>query len=301
VEATHKIGHGDFNVQLPVRKSRDEIAQLTKAFFIMQEELRTYVKYLEETTIAKEKIESELKVAHSIQMGMLPRGFNTPENWDLFATLDSAKAVGGDLYDFFYLDDDHLCIAIGDVAGKGVPASLFMMVTRTLFRSIAATKQPLADLMMSLNEALCSENPNQMFVTFFTGIVNLKTGVMEFCNAGHNYPYIVGKDSKLNQLKIRNGLPLGVFENQTYTTSHYTFHPNEIIVLTTDGITDALNGNDDFFGEAKLAATLTALASKDAMSLTELLIAEVKRFSLGTEQADDITILALQYKDSIMK
>jgi sigma-B regulation protein RsbU (phosphoserine phosphatase) len=301
VEATHKIGHGDFNVQLPVRKSRDEIAQLTKAFFIMQEELRTYVKYLEETTIAKEKIESELKVAHSIQMGMLPRGFNTPENWDLFATLDSAKAVGGDLYDFFYLDDDHLCIAIGDVAGKGVPASLFMMVTRTLFRSIAATKQPLADLMMTLNEALCSENPNQMFVTFFTGIVNLKTGVMEFCNAGHNYPYIVGKDSKLNQLKIRNGLPLGVFENQTYTTSHYTFHPNEIIVLTTDGITDALNGNDDFFGEAKLAATLTALASKDAMSLTELLIAEVKRFSLGTEQADDITILALQYKDSIMK
>ena len=296
VEATHKIGHGDFNAKLPIRKSRDEVAQLTKAFSVMQEELRSYIHNLEETTTAKEKIESELQVAHNIQMGMLPRGFKTPENWELFATLDPAKAVGGDLYDFFYLDDNHLCIAIGDVAGKGVPASLFMMVTRTLLRAKANARLPLSELITSLNYELCKENPNQMFVTFFAGIVDLQSGVMEFCNAGHNYPYIIHQDGQLHQLKIRNGLPLGIFENSVYTTSQYSFNPCEIIVMTTDGITDALNGTNDFFGEANLAASLTALAKKSTKSLTELLIAEVKRFSNGTEQADDITILALQYK-----
>ena len=301
VDATRKIGQGDFNAVLPVRKSKDEIAQLTKAFAAMQHELRTYIHDLEETTVAKEKIESELKVAHQIQMGMLPRGFQTPDNWDLFATLDPAKAVGGDLYDFFYLDKDHLCIAIGDVAGKGVPASLFMMVTRTLLRAKATAGLPLDQLMASLNDELCLENPNQMFVTFFIGVVNLTTGVMEFCNAGHNYPYIISSGAKLKQLKVRNGLPLGIFEQTIYSTASYSFNPDEILVITTDGITDALNMKNDLFGEAQLAAALTSLAQKDTKSLTELLIAEVKRFSQGTEQADDITILALQYKNSTSK
>ena len=298
VSATRKIGQGDFNAPLPVRKSRDEVAQLTRAFAVMQDELRNYIRHLEKTTVEKEKIESELNVAHNIQMGMLPRGFTTPENWDLFATLDPAKAVGGDLYDFFYLDADHLCIAIGDVAGKGVPASLFMMVTRTLLRAKAVAGTPINVVMQSINHELCQDNPNQMFVTFFAGIVDLKTGVMEFCNAGHNYPYVLDSKDHIRQLKVRNGLPLGVFDGTTYTTGSLSFKPGEIIVLTTDGITDALNVANDFFGEAKLAASLTALASKNSRALTELLIGELRRFSSGAEQADDITILALQYKDS---
>jgi sigma-B regulation protein RsbU (phosphoserine phosphatase) len=298
VTAAKKIGQGDFDAPLPVRKSKDEVAQLTTAFGVMQEELRNYIRNLEETTTAKEKIESELKVAQEIQLGMLPRGFKTPENWELFATLDPAKAVGGDLYDFFYLDDQHLCVAIGDVAGKGVPASLFMMVTRTLLRAKATSGQNLASLMTSINEELCKENPNQMFVTFFVGIVDLNSGIMEFCNAGHNYPYIISKCGSVNQLKIRTGLPLGIFADTKYEVSNYRFRPFEIMVMTTDGITDALNNSNDFFGEANLAAFLSTLAQRDTRSITELLIAEVKRFSTGTEQADDITILSLQYKDS---
>jgi len=298
VEATRKIGQGNFNAPLPVRKSRDEVAQLTNAFGVMQDELRNYIQNLEETTTAKEKIESELKVAHNIQMGMLPRGFSTPENWDLFATLDPAKAVGGDLYDFFYLDADHLCIAIGDVAGKGVPASLFMMVTRTLLRAKTVSGTPINLVMESINRELCHDNPSQMFVTFFAGIVDLKTGEMEFCNAGHNYPYILGTAEKIHQLKVRNGLPLGIFDTAEYTSGRFKFIPGEIIVLTTDGITEALNQANDFFGEAKLAASLTSLANKNSKALTELLIGELKRFSSGAEQADDITILALQYKDA---
>ncbi len=297
VEATRKIGLGDFNARLPVRKSKDEIAQLTNAFSVMQEQLKSYVVNLQETTMAKEKIESELNVAHNIQMGMLPRGFNTPENWDLFATLDPAKAVGGDLYDFFYLDANHLCIAIGDVAGKGVPASLFMMVTRTLLRAKTVAGMPINKVVESINHELCKDNPSQMFVTLFAGLVDLTTGEMEFCNAGHNYPYILDSGENSRQLKVRNGLPLGIFETADYTMDRFKFKPGEILVLTTDGITDALNVSNDFFGEAKLAASLTALANKNTKSLTELLIGELKRFSSGAEQADDITILALQYKD----
>jgi sigma-B regulation protein RsbU (phosphoserine phosphatase) len=298
VQATRKIGQGDFEARLPVRKSKDEIAQLTNAFAVMQDQLRSYVHNLQETTTAKEKIESELHVAHQIQMGMLPRGFVTPDNWDLFATLDPAKAVGGDLYDFFYLDKDHLCIAIGDVAGKGVPASLFMMVTRTLLRAKAVAGTPISQVIGSINHELCQDNPSEMFVTFFAGIVDLKTGEMEFCNAGHNYPYILSNGEEIRQLKVRNGLPLGIFETAVYTSGVFTFKPTEILVLTTDGITDALNQSNDFFGEAKLAASLTQLANKSTRSLTELLIGELKRFSSGAEQADDITILALQYKDA---
>lgn len=298
VDATRKIGQGDFNASLPVRKSRDEIALLTQSFGIMQDELSTYIANLEETTTAKEKLESELKVAHSIQMGMLPSGFITPVNWEIFAALDPAKAVGGDLYDFFYLDSSHLCVAIGDVAGKGVPASLFMMVTRTLLRAKATQGQPLSQLMQSINVELCKENPNQMFVTFFVGLVDLDTGIMEFCNAGHNYPYIISKNGEVKQLKVRTGIPFGIFPETVYETSLFTFKPAEIMVLTTDGITDALNVANDFFGEANLASCLAALSNRDTRQITELLIAEVKRFSSGTEQADDITILTLQYKDT---
>lgn len=298
VEATRKIGQGDFEAKLPVRKSKDEVAQLTKAFAVMRDELRTYIRNLEETTMAKEKIESELSVAHTIQMGMLPQGFSTPENWDLFALLDPARAVGGDLYDFFYLDKDHLCIAIGDVAGKGVPASLFMMVTRTMLRAKTVAGSSIGRVMAGINQELCHDNPSQMFVTFFAGIVDLTTGEMEFCNAGHNYPYILGPGEQVRQLKVRNGLPLGIFDDAEYTTGRFAFEPSEILVLTTDGITEALNATNDFFGEAKLASYLTGLANKNSKALTELLIGELKRFSMGAEQADDITILALQYKDS---
>ena len=251
VEATYKIGQGDFNAKLPVRKSMDEVSQLTAAFSVMQDELRNYIHNLEVTTIAKEKIESELNVAHTIQMGMLPRGFITTSDWELYATLDPAKAVGGDLYDFFFLDPDHLCIAIGDVAGKGVPAALFMMVTRTLFRAKAIAGTPINEVMQSINHELCQDNPNEMFVTFFAGIVNLKTGETEFCNSGHNYPYITTSKGKARQLKTRGGLPLGIFAKGCYTLEKFCFEIGESLILTTDGIAEALNSSGDFFGDRK--------------------------------------------------
>ncbi len=296
VEATHKIGHGEFDTKLPVRKSKDEVAQLTRAFAEMRDELRSYIINLEETTTAKEKIESELKVAHTIQMDMLPRGFLTPDNWDLYAILNPAKAVGGDLYDFFYLDPDHLCIAVGDVAGKGVPAALFMMVTRTLLRAKALAGIPINMVMESINRELCQDNPNQMFVTFFAAVVDLKNGTMEFCNAGHNFPLVVDGGVTVKRLKERHGFPLGVQERGRYNAGFYTFSDREVLVLTTDGITDALNTREEFFSEIRLQETLLRMAGKSAREITTGLSDEIEKFSEGADQADDITILALQYQ-----
>lgn len=296
VEATKKIGHGDFETKLPVRKSKDEVAQLTNAFMVMRDELRSYIVNLEETTMAKEKIESELNVAHSIQMGMLPRGFTTPENWDLYAVLNPARAVGGDLYDFFYLDPTHLCIAIGDVAGKGVPASLFMMVTRTLLRAKAIAGIPINLVMQSINTELCQDNPNQMFVTFFAAVVDLHAARMEYCNAGHSVPLVIGQKENLKELKMRNGFPLGIFDDATYSSGIYNFAPGEVLVLTTDGIPDALSFGNQFYGEERLREFVTGQAGKTATVITQSLAADLAKFAEGAEQADDITILSLQYK-----
>lgn len=297
VEATRKIGQGEFNTKLPIRKSKDEVAQLTKSFALMLEELKNYIRNLQETTMAKEKIESELNVAHNIQMGILPSGFATPVNWMLYAVLDPAKAVGGDLYDFFYLDNHRLCIAVGDVAGKGVPAALFMMVTRTMLRAKTISQVPINSVMESINRDLSKDNPNTMFVTFFAAIIDLNAGTMEYCNAGHNFPIILGMDGSTRQLKERHGYPLGVMEDGVYTLGHFNFGNREVMVVTTDGVTDALNEGEEMYGEARLFSTLTALAGKNAREITTILHADLKDFSTGTEQADDITILALQFDD----
>ena len=176
VDATRRIGQGDFHANVPVYHSRDEIAQLTNAFSGMKEDLIHYINNLRETTIEKEKIESELSIAHIIQMGMLPKNFPEQEDCELYATLNAAKAVGGDLYDFYFLDRDHLFIAIGDVSGKGVPASLFMATTRTFFRSKVSIGTPIQQTVAEINLEICRENPNQMFVTLIAGIIDLRSG-----------------------------------------------------------------------------------------------------------------------------
>lgn len=295
VEATRRIGQGNFNAELPKYSSKDEIAQLTNAFASMQVELINFVDNLQEATVAKEKIESELNVAHTIQMGMLPKGFVTRDDWDLYAVLEPARAVGGDLYDFFFLDNDHLCIAIADVAGKGVPASLFMMVTRTLLRAKAVAGLPLAGVVSDINRELCLDNPHQMFVTFFAGIIDLRTGVMEFCNCGHSHPWLIPVSGKPRTIKFLSGIPLGIFDSVPYQSSQFIFHPGELLLLNTDGVPDALATNDDFFSDARLARSLEGLSGMGAKETTQKLIQQVKDFASGAEQADDITVLALKY------
>ncbi len=294
--AARQIGQGDFNAMLPIFRSRNEIAQLANSFSAMQVELQNYIRNLQETTTAKEKIESELNVAHDIQLGMLPKVFPTQAECDVYAILKPAKAVGGDLYDFFFPDENHLCFVIGDVSGKSVPASLFMAVTRTLFRAKAVKGEPLNKVMESINQELCKDNPNMMFVTFQAALLDLRNGVVEICNAGHNYPFIQKSDHQISKFRCRPGLPLGVMEDTAYFLETLTLDRGECILMYTDGITEAINLKETFFKEDKLISSMLSLPDGSAKDIAIRLLQDVKNFTEEAEQSDDITLLVVKYR-----
>jgi len=294
-----KFGSGHFDVSLPKVKRNDEIGQLTDSFRLMREELKKYVANLKETTAAKNRIESELKIAHDIQQGIIPKifpPFPDREDVDLYAVLDPAKEVGGDLYDFFFLDDKRLVFAIGDVSGKGVPASLFMAITRTLLRAKAVGNISSPEIVTNINKELCIDNDNAMFVTFFLGILNLETGDLDFCNAGHNYPYILKTGKPPAQLNQTHGTPLGLFEEIKYKSGNMKIEKGDSLVLYTDGIPEAMDIVGNLFGDPKLEDILIAFDDEHSPEkITKKLLEDTKTFESGAEQSDDITILVLTY------
>ena len=295
VKATRRIGQGDFSTPIPVYRSGDEIAQLGNSISLMKEELMNYIHHLQETTSAKEKIESELKVAHSIQMGLLPKEFPLRPEIDLFATLVSARAVGGDLYDFFFLDDDHLFFAIGDVSGKGVPGSLFMTLTRTLFRTLISEGVPLAQVVDRVNDELCHENPNSIFVTFLPCLLEISSGKLTVCNAGHNPPLVVRSGKKAEWWHLHPNGPLGAVEETTFTEDHLVLQPGDQLVFYTDGITEATDPGLELFGEERLMGLVDSFASRGTHALVNGIVNGVNAFAGGSDQADDITLLMLAF------
>jgi len=296
VEAAHRIGQGDFQTALPVYRSKDEISELTNAFSGMKEELVQYIQHLQEATVAREKIESELSVAHDIQMGMLPRNFPVRDDWELAASLDPAKAVGGDLYDFYFLDDNHLFIAIGDVAGKGVPASLFMVVAKTLFRSRITLHMPLNQIMYEINKEICKDNPNQMFITFIAGIVDLENATLTYCNAGHNPPFLIRSHGNIEKLSELHGIPLGIFEHAVFSSGTILLLPGDTLLLYTDGVTEAINSSGAFYTVERMLGVIRGNPDLCPAEMLVRLKESVRDFMKGTDQADDITLLALHSK-----
>jgi sigma-B regulation protein RsbU (phosphoserine phosphatase) len=297
--ATAVIGDGNFDIQLPVDNCQDEIGRLTHSFDKMRKELINYVEHLKETTSAKEKIESELRIAHDIQQSIIPNLFPAfPEKpeFDIFATLKPAKAVGGDLYDFFFIDDDHLCVAIGDVSGKGVPASLFMAITRTLLRSRALGELDPGKIVSNMNNDLCENNDSAMFVTFFLGILNINTGDMQYCNAGHNPSYLLSRQSEnVKALTPLHGIPLGVMEDGQYGSDQVKLATNDILVCYTDGVTEAANIEQELFSEQRLEDLLQSCYQLKPKETVDKILEKVLQFEGDAEQADDITILCLNY------
>lgn len=295
---TEKIGKGNFDIDLKVEASSREITQLTSSIDMMLRELKNYIRNLKETTAAKEKIESELKIAHDIQQGIIPKifpPFPERDDVDLYATLDPARDVGGDLYDFFFLDDYELCFAVGDVSGKGVPASLFMAISRTLLRAKATKGIPVNEIVKSMNLELCKGNENSMFVTFFIGLIDLKTGAIRYCNAGHNFPFILRKDCTLEALDKTHGTPLGVFEDIDYGMDEVLLDPKDSLVLYTDGVTEAMNTREELYDDKRLKELLLGYCNKCPMDITMAIVNSVKKFTGEAEQSDDITVLSLTY------
>ncbi len=304
---THSLAAQDFGagVDIPAEiaalphKSHDEIGKLAESFIDMKHTLQKYLKDLEETTASKERIESELKIAHDIQMSMVPKTFPPfPDRreFDIYATLVPAREVGGDFYDFFFIDDQRLCFAIGDVSGKGVPASLFMALTKTMFRATGGRQNATAEVILSrLNEEICRDNDSCMFVTVFCGVLDVQTGRVEYSNAGHNLPYVLSKGIA-KTLPKTGGMALGVSESAEFRSGQIRLKPGDQLVLYTDGVTEAMDKDDQLFSESRLELTLQGMDGRSSKEVVEQIVKEVERFSTGAPQSDDLTLLALDFK-----
>ena len=296
--ATEDMAHGNLDVELPPARSKDEVGKLTESFAYMKTSLKQYIKELTETMAAKERMESELRIAHDIQMDMLPKKFPPfPErsDFDIYATMQPAKEVGGDLYNFFLLDDSHLCFTIGDVSGKGIPAALFMAVTQTLIKAKAMASLSPEEILNKVNRQLSRDNPSLMFVTLFLGILNIRTGELVYGNGGHNPPFIMRSHGAIEPLEGTNGMALGVMETQSFQAKKIRLQKGDSLFLYTDGVTEAVNDKEELFSEERLKNELKTLKGKTIKDVDSGIMDRVFAFSQGMRQADDITMLILRY------
>ena len=315
-----EVAKGNFDTHLPNIKSRDEIRQLRDSFENMQQSLTRYVNELRDTTAQNAAMENELKIAHDIQMSMLPKTFPPyPErdDIDIYGMLTPAKAVGGDLFDF-YIRDNQLFFCIGDVSGKGIPASLFMSVTRSLFRNISAHVAFPERIAFALNNALTENNDTYMFVTLFTGVLDLATGHLRYCNAGHNSPLLIGcnvedcvphsdlqvgdcvphSDLQVRELSCLSNLPLGIMADFQFEAQEVDITSQTTIFLFTDGLNEAENAVQEQFGDDRIMAVANRLLAErqyQPLNITYEMYQAVHTFVAGAEQSDDLTMLAIQY------
>ena len=296
--SANEVAKGNFKAPLPVIKHNDEIRQLRDSFDSMQHSLTHYVDELKTTTASKAAIENELKIAHDIQMSMLPKTFPPyPErdDIDIYGFLKPAKDVGGDLFDF-YIHNEKLFFCVGDVSGKGVPASLVMAVTRSLFRNISAHTAEPDHIAYTLNEALADGNETSMFVTAFIGVLDLKTGLLRYCNAGHNNPLIIGRE--VSMLECNPNLPLGVMNGVTFEKQEMVVEPQTTIFLYTDGLNEAENIQHDQFDIERvidLATSLVKEGHNQPTVMIQKMTESVHAFVGEAEQSDDLTMLAIKY------
>lgn len=282
----------------------------SSAIELIQLSVKRFIENLQQETAARERIESELRIAQEIQMSMIPNVFPQKKEFELFAFIDPAKEVGGDFYDFFFVDEKRICFVIGDVSGKGVPAALFMAITRTLIKNEAKRGLDTDEILARVNNIICPDNSTCQFVTVFCVIMDIETGELQFCNAGHNPPLICDKDGCLictkflpdcerkgcfDYMKVPGGFVVGVIENTKCEKRHMKFNPGDIMFLYTDGVTEAMNPNQEQFSEERLSKSLTALKDKDIKEIIARLRKEILVFANGAQQSDDITMLAVRY------
>jgi sigma-B regulation protein RsbU (phosphoserine phosphatase) len=279
-----------------------EIQQLAETLGSMQVQLAKYIEDLRATTAAKERIQSELAIAHEIQMSFLHTLFppfpNKP-GFDLHATLEPAKEVGGDLYDFCLIGEDRLFFCVGDVSGKGVPAALFMTLTQSLLKY--AAQQHFSDpaaILARVNDQFCERNDSMMFVTVFCGLLDLTTGQLRYSNAGHAAPVLLREGARPERLSVPPGIALGVVPDATFSSSEIRLHPRDRLVAFTDGVSDALDEAGELYTEARLVETLATLESRDAAGTTRGIMESIAAFSKETPRADDITVLTLEFREA---
>ena len=293
-EEADYIASGNFDRPMPVRKRNDEIGVLSQSFVHMQSSLVRHIQELTESTALRERMERELQIARNIQMGMVPHDFDLGKKVDLYASMVPAREVGGDLYDCF-VQDDKLYLCIGDVSGKGVPASLFMSVARAMFRVVARQGLAPAEIARRINDTVSEKNDQMIFVTMFLAAVDLKTGVMEYCNCGHNAPVLFpGPDKAPAFLDCLSNTALGIESGFDYEGQRVDDMRGKILFLYTDGLNEAENADHEQFGNDRMLACLGDGPFLDARSLIDRLSEAVASHVAGAEASDDLTMLCLR-------
>jgi sigma-B regulation protein RsbU (phosphoserine phosphatase) len=296
--ATRKLAEGELDAPLPHILGEDEVAHLAQSFEVMRQQLLVQIDILCTTTAAKERIESELHIAQSIQMSLIPKTFPPfpeHEEFDLYALLEPAREVGGDFYDFFMADDEHICLIVGDVSGKGVPAALFMAVTRTFTKILTKNSLDPGDILFKLNNELAEDNESCMFVTIFCAIVHLPSGECRYASGGHNPPFYLPAEGIVTMLPQVKGALAGAMEDVIFEEGTFTFAPGDTLFMYTDGVTEAMNHQQELFGEERAALALGKLRKKPPTLLIQELRKALEDFVEGAEQSDDITMMAFTY------
>jgi sigma-B regulation protein RsbU (phosphoserine phosphatase) len=299
--AARKIADGDMVQRLESRSNIDEVRELAFAFEKMTRDLRMRMEELRYTTTLKERMAGELNAARSIQMSMLPREWRDKAGWKgharvaLHAIIQPAREVGGDFYDYRFLDERRLSILIGDVSGKGVPAALFMAMTQTLFQAHADATRTVTEVMARVNNALCAETHTGMFVTLLYALLDVQTGTLEMCNAGHMAPYRLAHGKRPAPIESTRNPALGLVKDMQFKTSTTQLEPTERIFFYTDGVTEAFNQKNELYGVARLEALLENSMDVAVEMLTQTVIADVQHHSMGHEASDDLTVLAVGY------
>ncbi|RXN84736.1 regulator [Achromobacter aloeverae] len=278
------------------RQRRDEVGRLAASFLFMNRRLRENIGRLMQEASTRERYESELNIARLIQTGLLPAppdADTTFNGTDLYALMLPAKEVGGDLYDYFMLPDGRVCIAIGDSSDKGVPAALFMAITRTLIRATAEDETDPARMLQRINNRLAENNPNMMFVTLLLGVLDLKDGSLSWANAGHPPPAIIDAQGRARLLTGRSGPACGVIENTVYRPLAARLDSGEVLVGYTDGVIEAAGADGGLYGERRLLTRLQRPAGSSA-ALALGIVEDLKHYAAGAEQSDDITLIVIR-------
>ena len=282
-------------------RNRNEIGALASSVGQMEMDIEKYVRDLTEVTAERERIGAELSVAAQIQSDILPAvfpAFPDRKDFDIYASMEPAREVGGDFYDFFLIDESRLGLVMADVSGKGVPAALFMMIARTLIRNHVQSGEEPADALTAVNEQLCENNKENMFVTAWLGVLDLSCGELRFANAGHNPPLLKHVDGEYEYMRARAGLVLAGMDGIRYRQSSVQLSPGDRIFLYTDGVTEAENHEHTFYGEERLREVLCGLAESRPKETVAAVDADVRKFAQGAEQVDDITMMCLEYTGS---
>lgn len=296
-EAANAISNGDFSYKIPEVSGHSDISHLRNSFVAMQQELVRYIADLRNTTEKKAGMERDLHIASQIQKGLLPKtfpAFPDRNDIDIYGLVVPAKEVGGDIFDFF-MRDEKLFFLIGDVSGKGVPASLFMMVVGHLFRNVGRYSNEPSIIVSGINSELANGNDQDMFCTLFCGVLDMETGMLSYCNAGHNAPILMTEGST-DFMKPCTNLPAGTIADFSYQTESVQMQKDDALFLYTDGVTEAENKAMELFGDSHTLGIVELLKDASMKEMADGVFDAVKTFADGNEQSDDITMLCLRWK-----